>query len=135
MGDDTTLIPSDPSFLARLIVGMLVSGPAGIQPGIRILKINSTSITLTGAVPTSTGDNYTFSGGISDPYTSTLANLWYGWAEYYRASNPSMPDIPFSSQVSPRPALVRTRSAGLCLTVCGRGLRRHDQLQQDRRHR
>jgi hypothetical protein len=51
----------------------------------------------------STGDNYTFSGGISDPYTSTLANLWYGWAEYYRASHQGMPDVPFSSQVNPLP--------------------------------
>jgi hypothetical protein len=98
---NSMLIPSDPSFLARLLPGMLVSGPAGIPAGTRIKSITNTSVLLTGNVPPSTGASYTFSGGISDPYTTKLANLWYGWAEYYRSSHPSAPDIPFASQVSP----------------------------------
>jgi hypothetical protein len=105
-GDDSKLIATDPAVVARLVVGMLVSGPDGITPGTRIKSIapDDTYILLTGAVPTSPSpQNYTFKGGISDVYSSTLANLWYGWAEYYRSEHRNLPDIPFSNQVNPVP--------------------------------
>ena len=94
---------ANPAFLARLLNGMLVSDPSAPGVTLRIVSKDSTSVTLSGTVPAGASRQFTFSGGISDPYTSQLADLWYGWAEFYRRSHPGMPDIPFASQVTPVP--------------------------------
>lgn len=101
--DSSKLIATDPSFIANLAPGMLVSGPAGIPPGTKILSIakDHTSITLTNAVPASaSGQSYTFSGGSTDPFASKITTLWYAWAQYYSDLH-NLPAVPYTSEVNP----------------------------------
>jgi hypothetical protein len=102
-GNNSMRLPVGQNQIAALLQGMLVTG-TGVPDGTRILSIASdnSSITLSNPIsPAPTGQSYTFSGGISDPFASQLTRLWYAWAKYHSNGNN---DVPFTSQVNP-PAL------------------------------